>query len=805
MDLPSVAREALSLDFPLVASRRQDHNACSSPGSQPTCCWMVDSLTNEPCRTDVGREWTVSSAHKLAAMAACGYGTHHSITIEKLQMIETIELMTERVARLREDGLSRDLKEEMPELRGQLAEKALEATLGKPQAIRIAEVLETVFNNVPVQIRHGELLVGSRGASGYPEVDHAMARGSAEYPYMISDFQTLLEIGVRGVIERAEARLAAMDEADPDQMESVHFLQAVIKSCQAVIVWAERYAEEADRQAADTDDEDSRDELAEIAARCRRVPAQPAESFADALQSVWFLYVALYLETRAASCLGRLDQYLLPYYERDLATGRLTRDEAKELLCCLWVKLYENVQGVLGSHAQTITLGGMLPDRSSGVNDLSFLCIEVAEAMGNVGAQIAVRWFEGQPPELLDRAFSLMEQKAVMPQMFNDETYIAALDGLGVPFEDASQFALFGCHEPVISGMGYQRPASYPGYVSFYDWLEKALGLQSFGTPPQLRVVADPPVNVRDFWERWKEAMRQGVRDAVIRANFGDKIKQELLPRPLMSAFLKDCIESGADLTQGGARYNMTGFQGCALATSADSFVAVKELVFEQQRIPMSELIDAVAADYSGYEHIRLAVTNQPSKYGTDCEDADIWAQRMVDAFCDEIETHRNFRGGPFSPGMWSFVQNVHMGKRTAASPDGRRAGEPISHSMDPVSGQAVRGPTAVLNSAAKLSQTRFSNGGSLLLEFSRSVIADECGRLAARSLCEAYFRMGGIEIQLSCSSAEQLMEAREHPERYRDLVVRVAGYSDFFVRLDPALQNYIIEREKHTLSGQTT
>ena len=708
---------------------------------------------------------------------------------------------TERVARLRKDVLSRDLRREMPDLRGRLAADALKATVGQPQVMRMAEVLDAVFRSVPVVIRPDELLVGSRGADGYPEVDYACEHGSAEYPYMIADFETLLEVGADGVVARAEERLGRLDEADPEQMESVHFLRAVIRSCRAMCAWAGRYAEEAERQASASADARRREELLAIADRCRRVPAGPPQSFADALQSVWFLYVALYLETRAASCLGRLDQYLRPYYEQDLERGVMSRDEARELLCCLWAKLYENVMGVLGSHAQTVTIGGMLPDGSSGVGDLSYLCIEVAEAMGNVGAQIAVRWFDGQEPELLARAFALMERRALMPQTYNDHVYTAALQRIGVPLEDARRYALFGCHEPVVAGMGYQRPASWPGYVSFYDWLEKALGLQSHGVPPQLRVVGEQPESTQELWRRWQDAMREGVRAAVIRANFGDKIKRELLPRPLMSAFLRDCVERAADMTQGGARYNMTGFQGCALATAVDSFVAIKELIFEQKRAAMSELVGALLVNYEGKESLRQLLARAPSKYGTDCDEADAWACRIVDAFCDEIESHRNLRGGRFAPGLWSFVQNVEIGRRTAASPDGRRAGQPISHSMDPVSGCAARGPTAALKSASKLSQKRLSNGGSLLLEFAPSVMASAQGRTAAQHLCETYFRMGGVELQLSCSSVEQLLEAKKHPDRFQDLVVRVAGYSDFFVRLSPGLQDYIIEREKHVVT----
>lgn len=706
--------------------------------------------------------------------------------------------VSKRAIFLRGDVLRRDLS--LPRTRTAMVEAALKANESLPQVERIAAAMDRVFREAPVRIGERELVVGYRGCDGYPEIDAAVARGSAEYPYFIADFETLVRGGISAVVKRAEARLGPLDEADPTQMDSVHFLRAVVRSCNAVVAWANRYADEAERLASLEGDVARHRELQEIAARCRRVPEGPATSFADAVQSVWFLYVALYMETVAVSCLGRLDQYLYPLYAHDIETGAITRDGAAELLCCLWAKLYENVRGKIGSHAQTVTIGGLLPDGSSGANALSHLILDVAAQMGNVGAQIAVRWHDGQDPTLIARAVDLAAGGAIMPQVYNDHTYTSALQRLGVPPGDARQFAIFGCHEPVIAGMGYQRPASWPGYVSFYDWLEEALGLHSTGKPPILEVVGPPPTTADELRERWVRAMRHGVRRAVIAANHGDRIKRELLPRPLLSAFLRDCIDAGADLTAGGARYNMTGFQGCALATAVDSFNAVTDLVFEQRRVGMSELVAALQSDFAGCDSLRRLLLTTPPKYGRDDDAADSVAVRMVDAFCDEVEQHRNARGGRFTPGLWSFVQNVGFGSRTAASPDGRRAGAPISHSMDPVSGQALAGPTAVLRSAAKLAQTRLSNGGSLLLEFSASTLADPASRLAALALIEGYLRMSGIELQVSCASVERLLAAQRDPDSYRDMVVRVAGYSDFFVRQSPDLQRYIIEREKHAV-----
>jgi formate C-acetyltransferase len=232
-----------------------------------------------------------------------------------------------------------------------------------------------------------------------------------------------------------------------------------------------------------------------------------------------------------------------------------------------------------------------------------------------------------------------------------------------------------------------------------------------------------------------------------------------------------------------------------------DSFCAVRTVVYEQGGIAITELIAALQADFAGYEALRELLLTAPPKYGRDDDTADDVAAAVVEAFCGEIDRHRNARGGRFAPGLWSFTQNVGIGSRTAASPDGRHAGSAISHSMDPVAGQALAGPTAVLRSAAKLDQTRLANGGSLLLEFAESTLAEPASRLAALSLCEGYLRMGGIEIQLSCASVERLLAAQRNPEAYRDLVVRIAGYSDFFVRVCPELQRTIIEREKHIVS----
>lgn len=472
-------------------------------------------------------------------------------------------------------------------------------------------------------------------------------------------------------------------------------------ACHATIRLAERHAQAAEGLAAGTADPARRGELLELARICRKVPALPAETFHEALQALWLTHLAIYLECESvAFSLGRMDQYLGPFYEADAAAGLLDADGARELLACLWVKLYENVQGGIG-HVQTVTVGGVTPDGDDGVNAVSWFIQQVTRELRNVGPSVATRVHRGTPDDYLAYVLETMRQGRYMPQLYNDDQMVPALQTKGITLRDAREYGLIGCHEPTICGKGYFRSASWPGYVCFQDWLERALGngcsLQS-GTPTGPET-GDPAalVSFERLWDAFLGQMEHGVAQAAERANAGEPLKVQMTPRPMMSVLIDGCVERGLDFTEGGARYNLSGFQAFGLGTCVDSLCAIRRFVYEDEELTLPELVAVLRRDWEGEDDLRGRMQQQAPHWGTDDPLADELGARMVKALENEVARHRNIRGGPFALGLWSFWNHVYHGQHVAASADGRRHGEMLSHSMDPGPGRGLRGPTAAI------------------------------------------------------------------------------------------------------------
>ncbi|MHB9133144.1 MAG: pyruvate formate lyase family protein [Armatimonadota bacterium] len=673
-----------------------------------------------------------------------------------------------------------------------------------PRVLQIAQVLEAVLAAVPAFVAEDELLVGRRLAFGYPEHDEAINQGAAEPGYMIAGYDVALSRGLTAIIQVAETHLAALDAADPAQMPRTHFLRAAILSLRAAIRYAERHAEEAERQAAGDVSPARRAELLEIARICRKVPAQPATTFYEALQSLWLTHLAIYFECEnVAFSFGRIDQYLWPYLEADLAAGRLDMDGARELLANFWVKVYDNVFGNIG-HVQTVTIGGRRPDGEDGTNPLTYLCIEVTRLLSNVGPSVAFRRWAGSPPEYRRDILALMRDGRYMPQIYNDDVLCAAYEALGVPPEDANQYGIIGCHEPSLCGLGYHRPASWPGYVCCPDWVEWALNRGRFVLSGEQRGfdTGDPAdfATFDDLLNAVKQQLAYNIRQEVLNANQGEVVKRQLVPRPFLSSLLADCLERGMDFTEGGTRYNFSGFQAFSIGTTVDALAAIRQVVYEEQRLTLPELIDILQKNFDGHEELRQYLRTQCPKYGRDDERVDALAVDLITRYADEVARYTNARGGPFIPALWGFWAHVGNGKLLGASADGRLAREALSHSTDPVPGMAQDGPTAVIRSATKLPWHRMANGGTLLLEFQSQLLYTEDGLSGIDALNEGYFALGGIQLQLSAVTLEQLLAAQQAPERFQHLVVRVAGYCDYFVRQSAEQQEYIIQREKHVL-----
>ncbi|MFO7946472.1 MAG: pyruvate formate lyase family protein, partial [Armatimonadota bacterium] len=592
-----------------------------------------------------------------------------------------------------------------------------------------------------------------------------------------------------------------LDEADPQQMNRVDTLWSMIVACRAVIHLAHRHADRAEELAQQQDDPQTARELQELAEICRKVPAGPAGTFHEAVQSLWMTHLGIYLECEnVAFSLGRMDQYLYPFYRADIEASRIDHDRALEIMQCLWIKFYENVEGRIG-HVQTVTVGGVKPDGTDGTNDMTWLIQQVTRSLSNVGPSVASRLHSGTPREYIEYLLETMSLGRYMPQVYNDDQMVPAIASKGVPVEDAREYGLIGCHEPTICGKGYFRSASWPGYVCFQQWLELALGAgQSFdgeALGPQTPDAATFD-SFDELWEAFVEQMAAGVRASVIEANRGEIIKRQMTPRPLMSALTDGCIESGLDFTEGGARYNHSGFQAFGLGTCADSLAAIRQFVYEDGELSLAELVDILKSDWEGHERLRVRMQKETPHWGNDDPEVDELAVRIVKTLETEVDRYTNIRGGPFCLGLWSFWQHLHFGQRLGASADGRHAGEMLSHSMGPSVGQAMEGPTAAVKSAGKIDTSGLANGGSLLLEFDSTLIDSPEGGLAVIDLVRTYFDMGGIQMQLSTVSPEVLEDAIQHPEEHQDLVVRVAGYCDYFVNQAPERQAFILRREKH-------
>jgi len=703
--------------------------------------------------------------------------------------------VTKRVAALRDRAWTAEFGP--CEDRGAMVRAAFDQHRALPRKLQIAHALAAVCEQAPVHIAPGELIVGCRTVSGYPEHEEAIARGSAEPGYMIADYGAVLNRGLLDLIDECEWALSDLDETIPEHLPRIDTLRSMVVSCGAVMRLAERYAGELEAMAGKS----GCPECAELARICRKVPALPAETFHEAVQSLWFTHLGIYLECEnVAFSFGQMDQYLDPFFERDLEAGRTTREQALEIMQCLWIKIYENVRGGLG-HVQTVTCAGQTPEGADGVNGVTELIRDATRELMNVGPSVAFRYSEKMSDEFLESVLELMHDGRYMPQIYNDEIMVPAIASKGVPVEHARQYGLIGCHEPTICGMGYFRSASWPGYVCFQDWLERALGNgRKLDSGAQAGIETGDPAgfaSFEDLWDAFSAQMREGVRQAVIAANRGEIVKRELTPRPFLSALIRGCVEKGMDFTEGGALYNMSGFQAFGIGTCADSLAAIRKFVYEDQRLTLPELVEILRANWEGHEDLRAEIVRETPHYGNDIDAVDALAVRMVQELENEVAKYRNTRGGPFILGLWSFWNHVYQGQHVAASADGRHHGEMMSHSMDPMMGQGLAGPTAAIRSAAKIDTSRLANGGSLLLEFQPRLLKSSEGMAALKSLVRTYFQMGGIQLQLSAVDAATLEAAMEDPDRFRHLVVRVAGYCDYFTRQDPERQAYIIAREK--------
>lgn len=627
--------------------------------------------------------------------------------------------------------------------------------------------------------------------------------------HVIVDYAKVLASGIGCLKKEVEEKLQALELSDPDQQDKYFFYQAEGIVCDALVDWAHRYAAEARRLASQEKAPAWKDELGRIAERCDWVPEKPARTFREAVQSFWFAHLPLYIEQNGlAVSVGRLDQVLYPYYRKDKEEGRITPEQAQELLECLWIKFTEIMRAYdhdcarfyAGfSISENVVLGGQTRDGRDATNELSYLCLEAEKNTKLSQPNLAVRIHPKTPDEFLMKAVDVISMGRSKPELFNDGVGIASLMSTGVPLEDARDYRISGCVEAVPPDANGMTNAAMSNLAKALEFALNDGKCRLSG-----RQIGPRTGNPREFasFDQVRDAFEKQVafyvRHMVASINIIERVHARIMPLPYFSLVINDCVEKGKDVTAGGARYNFTGPQGVGLATAADSLAAIKKLVFDENKLTMKDLVEALDTDFEGKEVLRQTLINGAPKYSTDNDYADTIARDVAAIYCREVSKYRNTRRGIYRPGLYSVSANVPFGFNVGALPNGRKAKAPLSDGVSPSHGTERRGPTAIVKSVAKLDHTAVTNGTQLNMKFSPRVLSDPKGKRSLAALIRTFFDLGGWHVQFNVVSADTLRAAQTDPDAYRWLIIRVAGYSAFFVELDKGVQDDIIDRTEY-------
>ena len=666
-------------------------------------------------------------------------------------------------------------------------------------------------------------------------------------------YEEVLAIGYKGIIDKAQAELDRCQVGDGNYVKKSHFLKAVILSCQAVIEYAERYAELASQMVAECTDPVRKQELLQISQNCSRVPANGATSFYEACQSFWFVQQLLQVESSGHSISpGRFDQYMYPYYKADLDKGIITRESAQELLDCIWVKLNDlnkvrdaaSAEGFAGySLFQNLIVGGQDKDGNDVTNDLSVMCILASMHVHLPMPSLSIRVWNGSPHELLIKAAELTRTGIGLPAYYNDEVIIPALLNRGLTLADAREYNIIGCVEPQKAGKtdGWHDAAFFnmcrPLELVFSNGMDKGelVGIQT-GDVTKM-------TTFEEFYDAYKKQMEYCISLLVNADNAIDVAHAERVPLPFESCMVDDCISRGLSVQEGGAIYNFTGPQGFGIANMADSLYAIRKLVYEDKKVSMEEYKEALAWNYDkgldeqsvkdisemilkGMQDGGMNVTEDTAKavlttvmrlkpteeqlrrfteihhmidevpkYGNAIDDVDYFARDVAYTYTRPMQKYHNPRGGQYQAGLYPVSANVPLGGQTGATPDGRYAHTPVADGVSPSAGKDVKGPTAAATSVSRLDHFIVSNGTLFNQKFHPSALAGREGLEKFVSLIQTFFDQKGMHMQFNVVDRETLLDAQKHPEKYSHLVVRVAGYSALFTTLSRSLQDDIIRR----------
>ena len=637
------------------------------------------------------------------------------------------------------------------------------------------------------------MLVGAGSWNGTDPTSVFIAWGWMEN-HSVRDFYKVLRIGFEGVADEIRAAMAATPVTDPDYPRKENFWRAALDVCEAGVLLGSRYAEEARRLATQANDEADRARLTEMARVCERVPARGARTFFEAVQSLWFAQVLTCGEDGInANSIGRLDQTLWPCYQADLAAGRLTRDEALELMEELACKLHRNY------NVQNVVLGGVDAQGRSAVNELTYIVLEATRRIELI-RPLCLRLDRNSPDELLDEAAGMIAAGGGVPFLFNDDCFIGALSERGIAHEDARDYAPIGCIELTIPGKA--NPHAVSGWfnglkcveLALFDGRDPTSGRQ---IGPRTGMLTDH-ATFDSFYAAYQRQVEELAPRLVYLCNRGELAQRERGPLPCWSVLTDDCIARGRDITDGGAIYNYHSIAFVGTANAADSLMALKDLVFEKPRIDKAQLLDALKANFENCEPLRRTLLRGAPKYGNDCAEVDEMAARVAREFIALMDTMRSPLGGRYVVHLFSFHCNLSFGRTTGATPDGRKAGEPLAYSLSAHQGRDEKGLTALLRSISRLPHNQAGGATAAIVEIDPSSVEGDGGRRRLAQVIRAAIDMGVGQLQINVTTAQRLKQAQEDPEKYGNIPVRVAGYSQLFRLVPRDLQDHIIARTKH-------
>lgn len=769
-------------------------------------------------------------------------------------------MMTERIKNLKDFICS--FPPEVFSVRAEIITESYKRTEGMPYVLRRAIAFKDIMEGIDIHIGDNEMIVGAlsgkaRGCQVFPEYDmtfvinemdglanrstdrfviseEAKAKLREIYPYwqdktvahyaaleltdeqkdaaaslvyiltsmrsgvghLVIDYRTFLTRGVKGILEDVKANRTE---------ENADYYDALDITLNAVCDYAKRYAALAESLLAKEENEERRGELAEIARVLKKVPYEPADSFFEAVQSFWIIHLALHLESSGHSMSpGRFDQYMYPFYEKDLRRG-LTREQLEETLHFLWLKFFEinKIRDKVSTVAfggypmfQNLIVGGIDEDGREVVNDLSYLCLEATRQIALPQPSLSIRWNEKSDKKFLLAALDTVRIGGGMPAMFNDKTLIGNMLAMGYTQKEANDYCIVGCSE--TTGSGNVEPWLTGGFLN----VAKVLELTIFNgfDPVSRREFPFKTGNVEDmsfeeFYGAFKTQLAYYLRLHVKGDDILDAIHGKYVPTPFTSAFLKGCIEKGRDNLNGGAKYNSTTLQMVAVPNVIDAIIAVKKFVYEEKTVSFARLKEALLGNFEGEEYLRNLLKNKSVKYGNDDDRVDLIGKDLVDFLYDEVNKYESPRGGKYRLALYTIASNVLFAKHTGATPDGRKAFDNLADGgVSAGHGRDKLGATALLNSVVKLTPSKMLGSSLLNLRLTPNFLTDENKEKIA-DLVRTYFKHGGQHIQFNVFDENVLRDAQKNPEKYPTLMVRVAGFSVLFTTIEKALQDDIIER----------